>query len=76
MDMFTTENPMAERKPDNSGNSAGLEAAMRRYAASEGRLHPLRIDARTVILVTEDKCSEEYASLYRREKMNFSPPKR
>lgn len=67
---------MAERKPDNSENSAGLEVAMRRYAASEKGLFPLRIDARTVILVTEDKCNEEYASLYRKEKMNFKPPKR
>lgn len=74
--MFTTEDPMAERKPDNSGNPAGLEAAMQRYAASEKNLCPLRIDARTVIMVTRDKCNEEYAFLYRREKMNFKPPKR
>jgi hypothetical protein len=58
--------PDAERKPDTSknGDVDKLERLMRKQAEKGKHLFPLRINATTVIFVTEDKCNEEYKQDY------------
>lgn len=58
-----------EQKPDSTVNSSGLDKAIERYRSHEKRLYPLRISRNTVILVKPEKCNEEYAEKYRKEKL-------
>ena len=48
------------------------ERLMEEHREVEKRLYPLRIDHRTVIYVTKDKCTPEYAAK-KREKLGLAP---
>lgn len=51
-------------KADITRNSEGLQEAIERITLRER--FPLRIDSRTVILVSKEKCNKAYAEEYRR----------
>lgn len=63
--------PMDERKPSLDENSRWLHEKISKYYRREESLRPLRISRSTVILVKPEKCNEEYAEKYRREKMRM-----
>lgn len=63
--------PMIERKGNNSDNAPGVESCVLRQREKEKNLHPLRVSPTTVIYVTKDKCTPEYAEKYRREKLGI-----
>lgn len=63
--------PMVERKPSVDENSKGLNEKIRMYYIHEESLMPLRISRNTVILVKPEKCNEEYAGKYRKEKLGI-----
>lgn len=69
MSVARIKDPMVERKPSVDENSKGLNEKIRMYYRHEESLMPLRISRNTVILVKPDKCNEEYAEKYRKEKM-------
>ena len=52
-------------------NSNGLNEKIRKYYRHEESLIPLRISRNTVILVKPEKCNEEYAEKYRKEKLGI-----
>lgn len=52
-------------------NSKGLNEKIRMYYRHEESLMPLRISRNTVILVKTEKCNEEYAEKYRKEKLGI-----
>lgn len=58
--------PMIERKGNNYDNAPGVEACVLRQREKEKNLHPLRVSQTTVIYVTKDKCTPEYAEKYRK----------
>ena len=60
---------MVERKPSVDENSKGLNEKIRKYYRNEESLMPLRISRNTAILVKPEKCNEEYAEKYRKEKL-------
>ena len=54
------------KKVDTTVN-ADAERLVEEHREIEKRLYPLRIDQRTVIYVTKDKCTKEYAQKRRRQ---------
>lgn len=69
MSVARIKDPMVERKPSVDENSKGLNEKISKYYRHEESLRPLRISRNTVILVKPEKCNEEYAEKYRKEKM-------
>lgn len=69
MSVARIKDPMVERKPSVDENSKGLNEKIRKYYRHEESLMPLRISRNTVILVKPEKCNEEYAEKYRKEKL-------
>ena len=62
--------PSKERKIDCSKNGDKLTVLQENQRKVERKLYPLRIDSRTVIYVTKDKCNADYRELYKTEKLN------
>lgn len=69
MSVARIKDPMVERKPSVDENSKGRNEKIRKYYRHEESLMPLRISRNTVILVKPEKCNEEYAEKYRKEKL-------
>lgn len=69
MSVARIKDPMVERKPSVDENSKGLNEKIINYYRHEESLMPLRISRNTVILVKPEKCNEEYAEKYRKEKL-------
>ena len=63
--------PTKERKADITKNGNDLSEYIERQMNREKRLYPLRINATTVIYVTKDKQTKEYADWYRRERLKI-----
>lgn len=63
--------PAKERKVDTSKNGNDLSEYIERQMKREKRLYPLRINQTTVIYVTKDKQTREYADWYRRERLKI-----
>ena len=71
MSVARIKDPMVERKPSVDENSKELNEKIRKYYRHEESLMPLRISRNTVILVKPEKCNEEYAEKYRKEKLGI-----
>lgn len=69
MSVARIKDPMVERKPSVDENSKGLNEKIIKYYRHEESLIPLRISRNTVILVKPERCNEEYAEKYRKEKL-------
>lgn len=63
--------PTKERKADTTKNGNGLPGYIERQRKYEERLYSLRINQTTVIYVTKDKQTREYADWYRRERLKI-----
>ena len=63
--------PTKERKADTTKNSNSLSEFIERQKEYEKRLYPLKINQTTVIYVTKDKQTVEYADWYRRERLKI-----
>jgi hypothetical protein len=63
--------PTKERKADTTKNGNDLSEYIERQKKREKRLYPLRINQTTVIYVTKDKQTSEYADWYRRERLKI-----
>ena len=63
--------PTKERKADTTKNSNSLSEFIERQKEYEKQLYPLRITGTTVIYVTKDKQTGEYADCYRRERLKI-----
>lgn len=63
--------PTKERKADTTKNGNDLSGYIERQRKYEERLYPLRINQTTVIYVTKDKQTSEYADWYRRERLKI-----
>ena len=55
---------LIDKKPDLDRNLPGVAEAMAKQRKREQRLHPLRINAQTVIIVPRGKCNKAYAKEY------------
>lgn len=55
------------KKADTSKNGEGVAAAIKAQHRREQKLHPLRINAQTVILVPRGKCNKKYAQEYQKK---------
>ena len=67
---------LKSRKAEDTRRNGPLDkllAAQAHQRRKERKLVPLRIDAKTMILVRPERCTEEYAQEYR-EIVNQSPP--
>ena len=60
--------PTKERKADTTKNGNDL---IEHQKKREKRLYPLRINQTTVIYVTKEKQTKEYADWYRRERLKI-----
>lgn len=56
--------PMIERKSDSTKNGKNITECISTQRNREKNLFPLRISRTTVIYVTKDKCTPEYAEKY------------
>lgn len=63
--------PTKERKADTTKNGNDLSGYIERQRKYEERLYPLRINQTTVIYVTKEKQTSEYANWYRRERLKI-----
>ncbi len=63
--------PTKERKADTTKNGNDLSGYIERQRKYEERLYPLRINQTTVIYITKDKQTSEYADWYRRERLKI-----
>lgn len=63
--------PTKERKADTSKNGNDLSEYIKYQKKREKQLYPLRITGTTVIYVTKDKQTSEYADWYRRERLKI-----
>ena len=63
--------PTKERKTDTTKNGNDLSGYIERQRKYEERLYPLRINQTTVIYVTKEKQTKEYADWYRRERLKI-----
>lgn len=63
--------PTKERKSDTSKNGNDLTEFIQRQLNRERNLYPLRITGTTVIYVTKEKQTSEYADWYRRERLKI-----
>lgn len=63
--------PMTERKPDLELNGNKVLEAVELQRKREKDLFPLRINRTTIIYVTKEKCTREYAEKYKREKLKL-----
>jgi hypothetical protein len=64
--------PTVERKEDTTQNGSKIHEKMVIQRAKEQLLYPLRINEKTTILVTKDKCNEKYRKEYLK-KINTKP---
>ena len=55
------------KKAYTSKNGEGVAAATKAQHRREQKLHPLRINAQTVILVPRGKCNKKYAQEYQKK---------
>ena len=55
------------KKADTSKNGDGVATAIKAQHCREQKLHPLRINAQTVILVPRGKCNKKYAQEYQKK---------
>lgn len=62
---------MLGRKSDNNKNGKNVDDCISRQIERERNLYPLRINKTTVIYVTKNKCTAEYAEKYRKEKLGL-----
>ena len=62
--------PSKERKIDCSKNGDKIKSLQENQRKAERKLYPLRIDSKTTILVTKDKCNSDYREAYKTEKLN------
>ena len=63
--------PTKERKADTTKNGNDLSGYIERQRKYEERLYPLRINQTTVIYVTKEKQTIEYADWYIRERLKI-----
>lgn len=56
---------LVPKKPDLEKNNPHVKEAVERQKKREAKLHPLRINAQTIILVPRGKCNKKYAEEYR-----------
>lgn len=63
--------PTKERKADTTKNSNSLSEFIERQKEYEKQLYPLRITGTTVIYVTKEKQTKEYADWYRIERLKI-----
>ena len=63
--------PTKERKADTTKNGNDFSGYIERQRKYEERLYPLRINQTTVIYVTKEKQTSEYADWYRRERLKI-----
>lgn len=63
--------PTKERKADTTKNGNDLSEYIKYQKKREKRLYPLRINQTTVIYVTKEKQTKEYADWYRRERLKI-----
>lgn len=63
--------PMIQRKSDNRKNGKDIDKYIEKQIKNERNLYPLRITKTTVIYVTKNKCTVEYAEKYRKEKLGL-----
>lgn len=56
-----------QRKADVTKNTEGLEEYIEAQRERERNLYPLRINSTTVIYVTKEKCTQEYAKKMRKK---------
>lgn len=63
--------PTKERKADTTKNGNDLSEYIKYQKKREKRLYPLRINQTTVIYVTKEKQTSEYADWYRRERLKI-----
>lgn len=61
--------PTKERKADTAKNGNDLSEYIEHQKKREKQLYPLRITGTTVIYVTKDKQTSEYADWYRKERL-------
>jgi len=61
--------PAEERKPDTTTNVSNLDEAIARQRRREKNLYPVRISSTTVIYVTRNKATRQYAEQYKRDKL-------
>ncbi len=61
--------PAEERKPDTTTNEENLDEIIARQREREKNLYPVRISATTVIYVTKNKATRQYAEEYKRDKL-------
>ncbi|RGU22440.1 hypothetical protein [Bacteroides cellulosilyticus] len=61
--------PAEERKPDITVNTGNLDEIIARQREREKNLYPVRISATTVIYVTKNKATRQYAEEYKRDKL-------
>lgn len=55
------------KKADTSKNGDGVATAIKAQHRREQKLHPLRINAQTIILVPRGKCNKKYAQEYQKK---------
>lgn len=61
--------PAEECKPDITVNTGNLDEIIARQREREKNLYPVRISATTVIYVTKNKATRQYAEEYKRDKL-------
>lgn len=61
--------PAEERKPDITVNTGNLDEVITRQREREKELHPIRVSSTTVIYVTRNKATRQYAEQYKRDKL-------
>ena len=62
--MKQSKDPIFERKVDLSKNGDKIHISQIIQKNKEKSLRPLRIDSKTVIYVTDEKCNEAYRNAY------------
>lgn len=63
--------PMLGRKGDNNKNGDNVHGCQAKQREREKGMYPLRITPKTVIYVSRDKLTAEYAKRYRKEKLGI-----
>lgn len=61
--------PAEERKPDTTANEENLDEIINRQREREKNLYPVRISSTTMIYVTRNKATRQYAEQYKRDKL-------
>ena len=66
----TAKEPKAARHSDPTKNPDGVQEAIEKQREREKHLRALRVDKKTVILVTKKKYTKAYAETYKAEKLD------